>query len=448
MNRGFLRGKQLDTSITSVPLIDIPREGKIQIPSESIVPDPDSIPTTFPNDREGLLFVTLPPRDAVGPNEPVTECILRPSVKEKILAIPGFPHPFSPPDPPRYQIKPIPGAGLGMVATVDIDVGEDIAIERPLTVTTQAIPGVATVPCLHPREFYRVLLERLDEKSYEELFALHNCKGNTRPEFMGIIDTNGIGIGTLPGYPAACAAVCKVISRANHSCCSNAVWRFHVESFTVHLRAILPIKKGEEIFVSYGYKERTRARRQKYLLERYKFRCTCFACASNTIDRDQARMMAVIATHPKKCEDDSTLRSWVTDRTKADDLIIAEARVMINIMEDEKFCYSSLWPVWYQRIVKAYCALEDEENARKWAQKAAKLARAWALHDGGWDAVAKNPRMTDWWGLRANTRSGIRMVGDLDDLNVRRDLLNTNRAGPGALEHIATSMKAKYPGLG
>ena len=76
---------------------------------------------------------------------------------------------------------------------------------------------------------------------------------------------------------------------------------------------------------------------------------------------------------------------------------------MITILDEERLYAHWTWAVWYQRLVKAYCALEDKKNAKKWAEKAAKLARVFVAHDAGWDAVAKDPKNTDWWGRRTKT---------------------------------------------
>lgn len=199
------------------------------------------------------------------------------------------------------------------------------------------------------------------------------------------------------------------------SCCPNATWAFHPESFAVELHAILPIKKGEMITISYGAQHKARAERQKFLLERYKFNCTCPACVTESSKSEQARMRVVSSSKFNFCEDDQALRSWVNDLTKPDDLILSECHAMINILDEEKFYALGWWPVWYQRLVKAYCALGDRRNARKWAEKAAKLSRAYVLHDAGWDAVAKDPQNTDWWGLRVKARRGA-SVGETETL--------------------------------
>ena len=61
-----------------------------------------------------------------------------------------------------------------------------------------------------------MLVERLEKPEYEEYYALRNCKGYTRPDLVGISDSNAVPIGRLPGLDEDCIAVCEDISRANH----------------------------------------------------------------------------------------------------------------------------------------------------------------------------------------------------------------------------------------
>ena len=206
----------------------------------------------------------------------------------------------------------------------------------------------------------------------------------------------------------------------------------------MHLRAALPIKKGEEITISYGTGHLPQAHRQKMLLQIYKFRCSCLPCLSpNPNESDDARLMVESVTMANKCGDDSALRNWLTDATKADDLILVECTYFIRTLDRERYYNHCVWVVWYQRLVKAYCALEDEENARKWASKAAKLHKAYALTDGGWDAVAKDPRSTDWWGLRV--KNGVRIVPNLDEVNVEKVIAPTDELRPG--DQVVTTIQ-------
>lgn len=71
------------------------------------------------------------------------------------------------------------------------------------------------------------------------------------------------------------------LARANHSCTPNAFIVF--DSRTVSLRALRPIKKDEEIFISYIDPTEDHAQRQSVLKQRYFFTCKCMRCEGDEI---------------------------------------------------------------------------------------------------------------------------------------------------------------------
>ena len=126
------------------------------------------------------------------------------------------------------------------------------------------------------------------------------------------------------------------------------------------------------------------------------------------------RRELIIKSIQNRCVDESSLQIWVADQTKPDNYIIDDCLKMIELLDKAKLYHVKLWPVWYQRIVKAYCAIGDKKNAKKFAEKAAKLSRMYVQDDGGWDAVARDPKDTDWWGARTKARKGNRAGEALD----------------------------------
>ena len=72
-----------------------------------------------------------------------------------------------------------------------------------------------------------------------------------------------------------------------------------------------------------------------------------------------------MASFKQRCLDESMIPHWVCDQMKPDDLIIKECLEMMGIIEQERLFHGLAWPVWYQRLVKAYCAIEDGKNAAK-----------------------------------------------------------------------------------
>ncbi|CAL1698976.1 unnamed protein product [Somion occarium] len=369
-------------------------------------PSIDETPEKLEEMKETFTFTTLPPYDPDHPDEwPVTEAILMGDMEEALLAFPGFPTSFEPP-PKKHEVRPIPGIGYGMFATEDIAVGDLIIRERPLVILTPIAPVVA------PR---LVLVERLTDENREAFFALHNCKGPDLDPVIGIINTNAVHA-TLPGFKGPCAAVCKEISRANHSCSPNALFSWDIASFSESLHAIWPIAKGEQIYVCYGDQYAPRDTRREFLLRRYKFHCKCYSCGLPDADSrrsDTRRAILEKSTRQDaidfaKTYSDTVVHKWLHDLSAPDDAVIKRCKALFKMMGDERLLGYSLW-LQYQRICAVYCALGDAENAREWAQKAAAWSRSRYHDDCGWDAVARAPQNTAWWTLRVLLKKAMNM---------------------------------------
>lgn len=190
-------------------------------PSTELIPLPAKFiprptPPEYPPDflQRTRHIAQVPERG--GSPEELTVFIHYDGVLEALEAeYPGWPLPFSTPSPPVYKIVPIEGAGLGLVATADIGVGELIVRERPLLLAPRAfharVPGEATqaivdaVNSMHPEN------KRL-------FYTLKNVKGNTVSEEMGLINTNAYMCGPFPAYNGRYGGVAREALRANHRC--------------------------------------------------------------------------------------------------------------------------------------------------------------------------------------------------------------------------------------
>ena len=74
-------------------------------------------------------------------------------------------------------------------------------------------------------------------------------------------------------------AMYPTIALSNHSCWPNAI-RYNVDEYCI-LRATRSIRKGQEVFDTYGPVYITDADRQGILSNQYKFVCDCKACDQN-----------------------------------------------------------------------------------------------------------------------------------------------------------------------
>ncbi|KAF8320792.1 hypothetical protein DL93DRAFT_2037738, partial [Clavulina sp. PMI_390] len=91
----------------------------------------------------------------------------------------------------------------------------------------------------------------------------------------GILRTNFIGIELSPDATDRYRALFPIISRANHSCCSNATYFFNTSTLALELRAVRPITPGEEIHIQYIDVMTTKVVRQRDLQKFYLFTCDC-----------------------------------------------------------------------------------------------------------------------------------------------------------------------------
>ena len=110
-----------------------------------------------------------------------------------------------------YRIAPIPGKGLGLVATRKICRGELVVEEKPVLTAPGGLIGMRKL---------QAQFDALEASVQDEIMALHdrNASDGHGKTLLGVFGTNALPQGV--GSPDA--ALCLVISRANHSCISNA----------------------------------------------------------------------------------------------------------------------------------------------------------------------------------------------------------------------------------
>jgi hypothetical protein len=149
------------------------------------------------------------------------------------------------------------------------------------------------------------------------------------------------------------------------------------------------------------------AARQARLHDVYGFACACELCARPPSARAQsdgrrARLESV-TTHGKELPD-ARVWAWARDAWAGDDALLGALEQRAAMMEQERYVRPEGWLAVARPLVKIYCALGDAVAARRWAVCAASYARAATGTDGGWEAVARTPERTLWWGVRVAVR--------------------------------------------
>ncbi|KAF8346577.1 SET domain-containing protein [Amanita rubescens] len=344
-----------------------------------------------------MRITQFPFHTAVG--EPYSIFLLYPGAKEAIEAIPGLPTPYMPSLRVHYRIGDAPGAGKGMFALTDLDTGDLILRERPLLLFPRYTFGdITSLQMIFMRMITSMKLE-----DCAEFIKLANCKTEGDP-IVGIMHTNALNALRMPGpYDGRYGGVCLNLSRVNHSCSPNATCRWILKDIMFELRALRPIKKGEQIFISYIYLLQSRSDRQEHLQSSYAFACTCPSCSlppSGISHSDIRRNLLENRGTIGDPNDASILNTWIKDISLPDDHVIGHSLKFVDIMNAEGFVDEQVCELHYPRLAKAYCALKDAENAKLWAKRTAQIVMAIYGDDYGWNKVADSPESTDWWGRR------------------------------------------------
>ena len=171
------------------------------------------------------------------------------------------------------------------------------------------------------------------------------------------------------------------------------------------LRALRPIKEGEEICITYVNNLRARSVRQEHLQSSYIFACECSACSippSEIPRSDMRRALLAFIRMKDNANDDFMLTAWCENTSLPDDHVISYTMKFVTVLEEERLIQEDILKMYYSRLTKAYCALKDAKNAKLWAKRTALMVTA---TDGdemglGWHKVADSPESTDWWGRR------------------------------------------------
>jgi hypothetical protein len=199
-----------------------------------------------------------------------------------------------------YQVRPVPGKGMGMFAARDIAKGTRILRESPMYVLRKEKDGSSDlhqVPLAYQRfspqdkALYLTLAHTPNPvrdaeiaKIIKDLRSKYPDKVSTlsvrhQLEVMSILETNSFEI--TEGGAMFGSAVIPEASRMNHSCTPNVYhcWNETINQLTVH--AIRDIKAGEEILTCYiNVCGKTTDRQSK--LARWGFTCDCAACDQST----------------------------------------------------------------------------------------------------------------------------------------------------------------------
>ncbi|TFK71977.1 hypothetical protein BDN72DRAFT_836904 [Pluteus cervinus] len=427
--RGFLKKdyqKQSNDAHISTPVASVSTASSSQNKVAKVIPIPSRPIHTLPTPSPGLIKTwgitntgSTSARVAYFPLLPGLGycpgvCLFPSGLKEALESMPDFPSlnpSFMRPDI-VYEIRNslIPNAGVGMFATEDLDVGDMIIMEYPFLSQPQETPYVPG-PNSDPDMFMRALFRRLPQEGQDIFWSLHNCKPiGPSSKMKGIFDTNGLPMDLRPGDPVY-VGLSKNISRINHSCVRNAQVTWSLQEWSWRVWALQPIKKGDEITISYVPPDLPRLARQQILRDNYSISsCICSCCSlppALVKQSDENRIRLNHYTPPQWYMDglpdielEEAARDLDPDYRKLKEIII-ESTMWMELMDQEKCWIAPVTGFHSQRLVKAWSALgpKGRSMAVKMARRAQVLERACLgmRSDGGWEAVLRDIEASDWW---------------------------------------------------
>ncbi|KAF4590778.1 hypothetical protein EYR40_009375 [Pleurotus pulmonarius] len=354
---------------------------------ESVPLNPHEIPT----DNPSAIYTTQP----MGSSYPV-ECLLHSAAaKRELVEFPGYPleiHRPSEVEERSYTIVDIPGKGLGMVATQDIEQGDLIASERPLLLAPHGMCGFRDIWFEYEatqeeqqaamfsevERVLRVAYDRMrpdDQAAYMKLHNAHLDDGSG--PLLGILRTNVYSLFDMQG--SKYTGVFNELSRINHSCCPNADRTFHRASLSMRLYAVRDIQKGEEITTSYCDLLAPFAKRQQYLA-RYGIHCECPPCLYPVeSDENRRRISRLKNAVP-------AIIKWAATPALRDDLLIVPALTILRLLVGEGLEATQHYTQALYHTMLIFAALGTEGDKIGYLcciEEWARLRR--------WDAEGRNP---------------------------------------------------------
>jgi hypothetical protein len=146
------------------------------------------------------------------------------------------------------------------------------------------------------------------------------------------------------------------------SCRPNAINKFALSTFSVQLRALTDIKKGDQIFISYLTLPMPTPKRQLELAK-YDFQCTCTSCTTPGSDDLRQKILERVMELSKSFD------KWISDRSLPNDHLIKPALKLVPLIEKNGLSCSNICEINFVTLMKCYAALGDLPNTTKYATR-------------------------------------------------------------------------------
>jgi len=181
-----------------------------------------------------------------------------------------------------FHEAPLPGKGLGVVASKPLQPGQLLLAEPPLLIVPWWNRLTEYNKNKERTQLLGKQLRELSKEQQQQFWELADCKAGVGEDSSidGIWRTNNFALGH--SGPKSDNGLFLNISRFNHSCHPFAEFTWNSSKKRQELRIVRPTPQGAEITISYFTlvtASQPRAGRKEYLQAHYGFPCDCPSCS-------------------------------------------------------------------------------------------------------------------------------------------------------------------------
>ncbi|KAK3722767.1 hypothetical protein LTR37_002339 [Vermiconidia calcicola] len=279
-----------------------------------------------------------------------------------------------------YAVKPSPDKGLGVFATRPVKPGTVIIrdhvsmkIRRPeYDVTSQHVQSA---------------FDALSKEDQAAFMALHEGNLPYNTKLLRIYKANAFG-------DEVHAWVYLKLARLNHSCAPNAEITEPYNEADVKLVALKPIRKGEEVLISYNgaLEEGSKRERATVTRENHGFECNCSVCSltgEEAMLSDGRRRLINAISHKLEGYEPAHLyttgsvsgltpgKAWEVQRTASSFLLakLLEAEGMVCYELAKSYATASLTLLGQLHEFKAAVVLASAQYVTEWMETGLRIMK-------------------------------------------------------------------------
>jgi hypothetical protein len=271
-----------------------------------------------------------------------------------------------------FEVRLMPGKGLGIVATQHIPRASIILLDSPRIVASAQFPSYLSKA--EGLKLFSHALSQLPDSDREKVLSLDKSLGGTPIE--DIMKTNAFACQIHDGgQDDSYMCLFPSVARINHACRPNAHARFIPKSLMMEIKALRDINVGEEIEISYGRVDLKHAERQTLYKEGWNFTCTCNMCTSSPY--------AIAGSDQRRARFSQIRRNLnnLTPATYDAQQIVSWEQEVVELGKKEGL--DVLLAADYERLAYVYAGHGMGKEAIMWAGKARESLLEWTVVDGG-----------------------------------------------------------------